>query len=162
MESLYLNKLTIVRQSQEKLNDIEEEIKKAFKSPQFLKIVSLSFLEVILTIFAIWLTIVFAGVCLDIPKLLAIKSIADLSYAVPFPAALGTLEISQAFIFRVLGFKAAEGVAFSLILRGLNLVIAFFGLIILGWMQIKFLNRRIIDFFLAFFPEKQPRQQVKE
>jgi uncharacterized membrane protein YbhN (UPF0104 family) len=106
--------------------------------------------EVALVLAACWLIVFFMGQTLKVPKLFAIKSIVDLSYVVPFPAALGSLEISQAFVFQALGFSLATGVGFSLILRGLNIIIAFLGLLVLACFQFKLLGKRIVNFFSKF------------
>jgi len=152
MERLRLNKLKFVKRHQEKIFQTEKEIVGFFKMPKkiIFQVVFLAALEVAFVLGACWLIIFFMGQTLEISKLFAIKSIVDLSYIVPFPAALGSLEISQAFVFQVLGFGLVTGVAFSLILRGLNLIIAFFGLCILGCFQIRFLGKRIINFFSKF------------
>jgi len=152
MERLYLNKLKFVKKHQEKISQIEKEIVDFFKLPKkrIFQIIFLAALEVAFVLGACWMIIFFMGQRLEIPKLFAIKSIVDLSYVIPFPAALGSLEISQAFVFQILGSSLAAGVAFSLILRGLNLIIAFLGLCILGYLQIKFFSKRIIDFFSKF------------
>jgi uncharacterized protein (TIRG00374 family) len=152
MERLYLNKLKFVKRHEEKISQIEKEIVDFFKlsKKRILQIVFLAILEVAFVLMGCWLILFFMGQTLEISKLFAIKSVVDLSYIVPFPAALGSLEISQAFVFQVLGFTLATGVAFSLILRGLNLIIAFLGLCILGCLQIKFFSKRIIGFFSKF------------
>jgi uncharacterized protein (TIRG00374 family) len=153
MERLRLNKLKFVRRHQENIFRIEKEIVAFFRMPKkiIVQVIFLAAIEVAFVLGACWLIIFFMGQTLEIFKLFAIKSIVDLSYVVPFPAALGTLEISQAFIFQILGFSLAVGVAFSLILRGLNFIIAFIGLLILGCFQIKFLGKRIINFFSKFY-----------
>ncbi len=94
------------------------------------------------------------GKAIGIQKTLAVKSVADLSSIIPLPAGLGSLEISQAYAFQVLGFDLASGVAFSLILRGLSLVIATIGLLMLGWMQMKFFAKDIVSFFSRFSSQK--------
>jgi len=152
-ERLCLNKLKFVKKHQKRIFEIEREVVGFFKLPKkiIFQIIFLAMTEVAITLTACWLIIFFMGQKLEISKLFAIKSMVDISYVIPFPAALGSLEISQAFIFQILGFSLATGVAFSLILRGFNFIIAFFGLLILGCFQIKFLGRRIINFFLKIF-----------
>ena len=155
VERLYLNKLKIIKKNQAALGAIEAEMRKFFRSSRLPKVLVMSFMEVSIVVFGCWLILFFAGLTLEIPKLFAIKSMSDLSYSLPFPAALGTLEISQAFVFGVLGFSLAMGVAFSLVLRGLNLAIALLGLLILSWLQIKFFKQRIIDFLTGLVPNSK-------
>lgn len=152
-ERLCLNKLKFVKRHQGRIFQIEREVVDFFKLPKkiIFQIMFLAVGEVAMTLASCWLIIFFMGQTLEISKLFAIKSIVDLSYAIPFPAALGSLEISQAFIFQALGFGLATGVAFSLIFRGFNFIIAFFGLLILGCFQIRFLGRRIINLFSKIF-----------
>ncbi len=54
-----------------------------------------------------------------------------LSYLVPLPAGIGSLEAAQTFIFGYLGFGAIQGVTFSIILRSAELFIAAFGIVCL-------------------------------
>jgi len=163
IERFYLNKLKLIKKSKGKISEIEEEIVKFFKSPKkiILQIISLAILEVGLILLSCWLIIFFISRSLEIPELFAIKSIIDFSYTIPFPAGLGSLEISQAFVFQILGLGLAKGVAFSLILRGLNLIIAFMGLLIFVWMQVKFLGKRIINFFSRFSLENNITKDEK-
>lgn len=156
IERFYLNKIKLIKKNQKKLNQIETEVVKFFKAPKkvILGVISLAIIEIAFILLTCWLIVFFISQSLEIPKLFAIKSLADLSYVAPFPAALGSLEVSQAFIFRVLGFSLATGVAFSLILRGLNLIIALSGLLILGWLQAKFITRRIVNFFSNLLPKE--------
>jgi len=149
IKRLYLNKLKSIKDKQGKISNVEEEIINFFKSPKkiILETVFLTILEISFVLLGCWLIIFFIGQDLEIPKLFAIKSIVDLSYVIPFPAALGTLEISQAFVFQVLGSSLVIGIAFSLVLRALSMFIAFIGLLILGWLRVKYLFRKIINFF---------------
>jgi|AntAceMinimDraft_18_1070375.scaffolds.fasta_scaffold00981_15 uncharacterized protein (TIRG00374 family) len=152
MERLSLDKLKFVKKHEQKILEIEKEIVDFFKLPKkiIFQIVFLAATEVALVLAACWLIVFFMGQTLKVPKLFAIKSIVDLSYVVPFPAALGSLEISQAFVFQALGFSLATGVGFSLILRGLNIIIAFLGLLVLACFQFKLLGKRIVNFFSKF------------
>jgi len=156
MERLHLNNLKFIKRHQQDMFRIEKEVVDFFKMPKktIVQVIFLSVLEVAFVLGACWLIVFFMGQRLEIFKLFAIKSIMDISYVVPFPAALGTLELAQAFTFQVLGFSLAVGVAFSLILRGLSLIIAFFGLFILGYLQIRFFGKQIVNFFSRFLPKE--------
>ena len=147
-----LHNLKFFKKNQEKILKIEKEVRLSFKLSKEakLKILSLAALEVLTVALASWTIILFMGTRLRILQVFAIKSVVDFSYIIPFPAALGSLEISQAFVFQALGFSLASGVVFSLILRGLNLIIACFGLLIWAWMHIKSIGKGAIDFFSQF------------
>ncbi|MEA3452803.1 MAG: lysylphosphatidylglycerol synthase transmembrane domain-containing protein [Patescibacteria group bacterium] len=152
IERFYLNKLSFVKKNQGKVCEIEQEIVDFFKSSKkkIWEILLLSALEIAFVFLSYWLVVFFIGKNLEIPKLFAIKSMIDASYIVPLPAALGAMEISQAFLFKLLGFGLATGLAFSLVLRGLSLIIIFLGLLILVWLQFKYLIKKIINFFSRF------------
>ncbi len=151
----HLHNLRFLKRNQRRILKVEKEVRLFFKLPKkvIFQILSLATMEVLVVTVASWIIIFFMGVSLRIPQIFAIKSVVDSSYLIPFPAALGSLEISQAFVFKALGFDLASGVAFSLILRGLSLIIAFIGLFIWGWMQVKFFANNIVNFFSRFFRE---------
>ncbi len=156
MKNLYLNRIKFIKKNQDKMREVEEEIVSFFRLPKkrFLSLFSWTILEISLFMFACWLVIFFTNQSLEIPKLIAIKGMIDFSYMIPVPLALGVLEVTQAFVFQILGFSLAAGVAFSLAFRGLNLIIVFFGLLVLGWFQVCFLGKKIINFFSKFLFEE--------
>ncbi|MBU3964621.1 flippase-like domain-containing protein [Patescibacteria group bacterium] len=147
-ERFYLNKLKIIKQNMGALDEIERDIIKFFRRPkkELIEIFILAIMELSALLLAAWLILAFLGVRLDITRLFVVRSMTDVSGFFPLPASLGTLEISQAFVFVGLGMDSAVGVAFSLIWRGLNLIMAACGLIVFMFIQFGFLKKRIIVF----------------
>ncbi len=148
-ERLYLNKLRVVRENMEALDEIEADVKVFFHRPrkELAKIFAIALIEFSALLLTAWLILAFFGVRLDITRLFVVRSTIDLSGFFPLPASLGTLEVSQAFVLNSFGISSATGVAFSLIWRGLNLVLSGFGLMIFMIMQFHFLAKRIIVLF---------------
>lgn len=81
-------------------------------------------------------------------SLLPMFAFVNLAYILPFPAALGSLEISQAFIFNFLDLGPDLGTAFSLILRGAELSLALIGIFFLLKLWFKF---RALEWLLEKF-----------
>jgi len=54
-----------------------------------------------------------------------------LAYSFPLPAGFGSLEAAETFVFNSLGLGAATGISFSFILRGAEIIVSLFGLILL-------------------------------
>lgn len=151
-ERFYLNKLKIIKNNRDKLGEIEEEMRAFFKGSKkrILQVFFLAIVELFFVLLSCWLTAFFLGAKMSIPKIFAIKSMLDLSYALPLPAGLGTLEMGQAFLFQTVSSNATTGVVFSLIIRGLNLVISFVALLFFGGVQVKLITRRTLDFINKF------------
>jgi uncharacterized protein (TIRG00374 family) len=152
LERLYLNKLKAISNNQEKIREVEREIFLFFdkKRKETFRVMGFSFLEVSLLFLSYWLVVYFLGENLDFFQLFAINSMVYLAYFIPFPAALGSFEVAQAFAFGVFGLNPGSGVAFSLIVRGINLIISALGIGVLVWMEIKLLFQKIINFIFRF------------
>jgi len=60
-----------------------------------------------------------------------ISGFSYLATIIPIPASIGSLDVVQAFSFNALGFGAGTGVVFTLIIRGAEIILALFGLLIL-------------------------------
>jgi len=154
---LYLNKIKKIKDMQDRFEQVEQEIKTFFRQPKvfILKPILCTFVEVGLVLVLFWLIIFFMGSVLTIPRLLVIRSMTDLSAMIPFPASLGTLEITQAFIFEIFGMGAHTGVALSLIFRGVSLTLAFIGLIVFGLFHIQGAINKFGKKILKLIPERK-------
>ena len=75
----------------------------------------------------LWLALQFLG--LDLP-VEGVVTAARLAILLPFPAALGALELSQVLALTALGFGAAEGAAMGLLIRARDLSSGGVGLIL--------------------------------
>ena len=153
---LYLNKIKKMRNMQDRFEEVEKEIRIFFHQPKIiiLKCILYTFVEVGFVLMVFWLIVFYMGNILTIPQVLVIRSMTDLSMAVPFPAALGTLEVTQAFVFDTFGMGAYTGVAMSLILRGVSLILVFIGLIIFAFFHLQGMIDRFGKKILKFIPKK--------
>lgn len=92
----------------------------------------LAFLVNFLNLLRFWLIIFFLRwEFISFSQILIIFAFIHLAYILPFPAALGSLEASQTFIFNSLGLDLDLATAFCLILRGAELSLALIGLFLI-------------------------------
>ncbi len=77
------------------------------------------------------------GISPTLMQIFLVGVLIALSYIIPVPAALGVLEAGQVSAFALLGFKPDTAIAFSLIIRGRDLLRTAFGLIFLSHSGIK-------------------------
>ena len=66
-----------------------------------------------------------------------------LGYSVPIPGALGVQEAFQSVLFAVFGWGSGEGLAVSLILRGIDIFVVTIGVMILFRYGVKFMARTV-------------------
>ena len=134
--------------------EIEQDIFDFFKPRKafFWKVVGLSFVKVALIGFRFWILLLFLGKFLAFPYIFPILASYFLVIFIPIPAMLGTHEIAQTFIFSALGIGAVLAPAFTLILRGAEIILALIGLVILlklGTDILKNVLQRRFDYFLG-------------
>lgn len=79
----------------------------------------------------------FLGLNLSFINLLIIFSFINLSFIIPIPGSLGSMEAASALVFLILGYSAGLGVAFALILRTFELTITGIGLIFSAYYGVK-------------------------
>lgn len=94
------------------------------------KVFALAFLRVIITWLRIWVLIFFLGKSIGILSALSILSFYYFVIMIPIPAALGSHELIQTFSFSALGLGSSIAPAFTIIQRGVELIMALVGLII--------------------------------
>jgi uncharacterized protein (TIRG00374 family) len=147
IDVLGLDKFKTINNYKGKIVKTEEKISYFFKTKKsdLAGAIILSFIEVILTIFANWLAILFLGIRLDLKEILSVFGVMNLSFLFPIPAALGVFEFSQSFVFDILNLGAINGVAFSLINRLVMIIVAGLGILFLIHFEIKILSTKISD-----------------
>ena len=157
IEKLYLKKIKYFRQKDNSLKNIEEETVKFFSQKRkFLKILSLSFLEHAFNLSAFWVIVkTIENRFIEGGKILAIGTLLQLSYVFPSPAALGSLEVSQTCGFPLVGLSSNHGLAFTLILRGVNIVIVIFGMILFLWFELRLWKNKILEFLSRLIYDKK-------
>ncbi len=113
--------------------EIEKEIFDFFKLKKIAmwKAISLSFLRAAIMYFRAWLLVSFLGRSVGALPALSILGFNYLAVMIPIPAALGSHEAIQTFAFNSLGLGASTAAAFTMIVRGAELIVASVGLIIL-------------------------------
>lgn len=125
--------------------DIEKEIFNFFKSKKLAlwKALSLSFLRTVFMYFRTWLLIIFLGKSLGALPALSILGFTYLAAMIPIPTALGSHEAIQTFAFNSLGLGASTATAFTMIIRGAELLIALAGVTILLRLGISLLKNNL-------------------
>lgn len=113
--------------------EIEKEIFGFFelKKKSMWKCFSLSFLRMLLTYFRTLLLIIFFGQHLPLLPVLSILGFSYLATMFPIPTALGIHEAVQIFAFNALGLGSSVAAAFTMIIRGAELIVALIGMMFL-------------------------------
>ena len=96
-----------------------------------------------------WILLLFLGKFLNFSQVLPILAFYFLTLFVPVPAMLGTHELSQSFAFNFLGIGTSLAPAFTMVLRGAEIIMVFIGFIILfklGADLIKIILQRKLDY----------------
>ena len=129
----FLKKFNSKSNNSNSLIEIEKEIFKFFKPKKLImwQGFSLAFLRVIAYLARSWILILFLGKSIGFFSVLSILGFFYLSTMIPIPAALGFHEAFQSFAFNSLGLGANTGIAFALIIRGVELIIVLLGFLIL-------------------------------
>lgn len=123
----------IIRSNNSQPFDTEKEIFKFFKfnNPAVWKSVVISFVRAAAMYARIWLLIVFLGKNLALLPTLSILGFTYLAAMIPIPTSLGSHEAIQTFAFQSLRLGSSTATAFTMIIRGAELIIALVGLVIL-------------------------------
>jgi len=126
------------------VKDIEKEIFHFFdfKKSLMWQGLEIVFLKYFLILARCWFLVFFLTGKIGILIPLVILLFLFLASVLPFPARLGSLEITQAFAFGSLGLGAATGITFSFIIRGTEILVALFGLVLLIKLGIRFFYRK--------------------
>lgn len=113
--------------------EIEKEIFNFFKLKKKIKwkVFGLNFLRAGVVLLRCWLLIVFLGKSIGALPALSILGFTYLAVIIPIPMALGSHEVIQAFAFNSLNLGAATATAFTMIIRGAELIVAFIGIVVL-------------------------------
>jgi len=113
--------------------DIEKEIFNFFKPKKLAmwRAFSLSFLRTLVMYSRVWFLIIFLGKEISTLSALSILGFTYLAVMIPIPTALGSHEAIQTFAFGSLGLGASTATAFTMIVRGAELIIALTGVAIL-------------------------------
>lgn len=118
--------------------EVEEEVHSIFQSGwgKWATMLVPSLMVGITRLVRIWILALFLGQAISIIGSLPLLAFFYLGASVPIPASLGVHETIQTFGFSQLGLNAGTATAFSMILRGGELVLALIGSVVLikiGW-----------------------------
>ena len=113
--------------------EIEKEIFSFLKPKKLLmwKAVGIAFLRASVMYLRAFILISFLGKTIGALPALSVLGLSYLAVMIPIPTALGSHEIIQTFSFGALGLGASTATAFTMIIRGAELIIALFGIAIL-------------------------------
>lgn len=114
--------------------EVEKEIFNFFKFSRkkiVCKVFALNFLRAGIMFLRTWLLIFFLGEKIGALPTLSVLSFSYLAVMFPIPTALGSHEIIQTFAFGSLGLGIGAATAFTMIIRGAELIIALLGVIFL-------------------------------
>jgi len=122
-----------IKNSQNKPFEIEKEIFGFFKAKKaaMWKALFLSFLRAGTMYVRAWFLILFLGKTISALPVLSILGFSYLAVMIPIPTALGSHEAIQTFAFNALGLGASTATAFTMIIRGAELIFSLAGIIIL-------------------------------
>ena len=109
--------------------EIEKEIFGFFelKKKSMWKCFGLSFLRMLLTYFRTLLLIIFFRQYLSLLSVFSILGFSYLATMFPIPTALGIHEAVQVFAFNALGLGSSVAAAFTMIIRGAELIVSLIG-----------------------------------
>jgi len=115
------------------LLEIEKEIFSFFKprKQNMWKVFILNFLRTGLMILRTWLLIIFLGGKISFLSAMSVLGFTYLAMIIPIPTSLGSHEAVQSFAFNYLHLKTATATAFTMIIRGAELMVALLGIFIL-------------------------------
>ena len=122
-----------VKNKKSKLLALEREMFNFFKwgKPAVWKGIMLSFLRAAVMYVRAWFLIGFLGKIIGVSSALSVLGFSYVAVMIPIPAALGSHEAIQVFAFSSLGLGVSTATAFTMIIRGAELIAALIGIILL-------------------------------
>lgn len=130
------------KNNQNQPHEIEKEIFRFFKIKKISmwKSFALAFLRTAAMYLRAWLLLLFLGKNLSALPVLSVLGFTYLALLIPIPTALGAHEALQTFAFGALGLGASSATAFTMIIRGAELILSFFGVAMLCRLGLKLLE----------------------
>ncbi len=135
-----------IKNDNNQLVEIEKEIFRFFKVKNMAiwKSFSLSFLRAAIMYLRAWLLILFLGENIGALPILSILGFTYFAVMIPIPTALGSHEVIQTFAFNSLGLGLGTATAFTMIIRGAELIVASAGVIILFRLGVDLTKKHLI------------------
>lgn len=114
--------------------------------------IGMSVLKYLLILARCWVLIFFFTGSWNILQAMAAYGFFNLAALIPVPAMLGSLEIAEGLVFGGMGLGASVGMAFSLILRSIDVLFCLVGLMFLLKFGAKLIRIKIIEIIDRFYP----------
>ncbi|MCD6094687.1 flippase-like domain-containing protein [bacterium] len=105
------------------------------------KVLLLSFLKGVVNWLRSWAILWFLGIRVNGIVTLSVMAFTNLSYLFPLPAALGSHEALQIFSFSLLGLPGEKAIAFTMILRAVDVLVAILGILMLFRLGTKWVGK---------------------
>ena len=134
----------------------EKEIVSFFglRKGQMWKGLAISLIKYFLVLIRCITLIFFFGGGWHLLRALAAYGFFNLAVLVPVPAMLGSLEVAESIVFSGIGMGANVGIAFSFVLRSMDILFAIIGFLILIKFGMKLIKIKIIEFIDSIFSNK--------
>lgn len=134
--------------------DFFKNKKEALRKGFLISIVLYSF-----SLIEFWLLAFFLGITFSLWHVILFKAFMVIGYILPIPAGIGMAEFSLAKFFEIFGYDPSIGVAYSLLIRVKDSLLAIFGFFVLSGYGISFLKPAFT--FLKQFFKKNVNKFVK-
>jgi uncharacterized protein (TIRG00374 family) len=134
-----LDRLGLYARSKVHLESAEALVLELFKKRKkvFFKAAGISVLVFLASFLEMGILLYFLALAFNLSELYLIKTIMNLSYAFPVPAALGVAEWGQAGFFEAASFGKSSGALFSLLFKGKDLFYALIGVGVIFYSGLK-------------------------
>jgi len=116
-----------------------------FRKKEMWQGLGISLVKYFLIVVRCWLLIYFFQGGLNISNALSAYGFFNLATLVPVPAMLGSLEVAEGLVFSGLGLGANIGLAFSFVLRAMDILLCLLGLILLVKFGMRLIKMRVIE-----------------
>lgn len=128
---LQLHRFSFMTRAMNKIGEFELIIINFFHHDRrtFYRCLGLSVISGILGIGGFWMILYFFGIHANLLQVLIIATLNIITFLLPIPGSFGSTETGLALVFSLLGFKAEQGLAFTLISRSVDLLKVAFGLL---------------------------------
>jgi len=124
------------------LMETEKEIFNFFDKKNIFmwRALALSFLRAAVMLARVWFVIIFLGKGADLAQSLSVLGFNYLAVMIPIPAALGSHEAIQTLAFAELGLGVSNATAFTMVIRGAEIIFSLSGVAILFKLGVDFVK----------------------
>jgi len=125
-----------------------------YKKKSLGKVFGLSLLRAGMAYLRVWLLILFLGKKIALIPALSVLGFTYLAAMIPIPTALGSHEVLQTLAFSSLGLGASTAAAFTMLIRGAELIFALVGMTVLFRLGISILKNTFLEKLNNFTGDK--------